>query len=374
MDSQTLLEIFREFEIELVTGVPDSLLNNFIEELDNPKNTFQHLIAANEGNAVAIGIGHYLASGKSPVIYMQNSGLGNAINPLASLTHKNVYSIPLILVIGWRGEPGVRDEPQHMVQGAITRTLLENLQIPFVIVGADTLISEVQDFLSIYLERSEGPMAILVRRETLSGDKKSTPPASNTTLTREEAISTITDALPNDSIIVATTGKLSRELDEKRSREGIVGIDFLTVGGMGHASSIALGIALSLSQRLVVCLDGDGAALMHLGAIAVIGNAKPTHFIHILINNGVHESVGNSSIGNKDINFQLFSQAVGYSKYYMITDANDIFRTIQQALSDQGPTFIEVLTNSESRPNLGRPQLTPLKNRDIFTNHLRTLS
>lgn len=374
MDSQTLLEIFREFEIELVTGVPDSLLNNFIEELDNPKNTFQHLIAANEGNAVAIGIGHYLASGKSPVIYMQNSGLGNAINPLASLTHKNVYSIPLILVIGWRGEPGVRDEPQHMVQGAITRTLLENLQIPFVIVGADTLISEVQDFLSIYLERSEGPMAILVRRETLSGDKKSTPPASNTTLTREEAISTITDALPNDSIIVATTGKLSRELDEKRSREGIVGIDFLTVGGMGHASSIALGIALSLSQRLVVCLDGDGAALMHLGAIAVIGNAKPKHFIHILINNGVHESVGNSSIGNKDINFQLFSQAVGYSKYYMITDANDIFRTIQQALSDQGPTFIEVLTNSESRPNLGRPQLTPLKNRDIFTNHLRTLS
>lgn len=193
-------------------------------------------------------------------------------------------------------------------------------------------------------------------------------------MTREEAISKITDALPNNSIIVATTGKLSRELDEKRSREGVIGIDFLTVGGMGHASSIALGIALSHSQRLVVCLDGDGAALMHLGAIAVIGNSKPAHFIHILINNGVHESVGNSSIGNKDINFQLFSQAVGYSEYYKITDANDIFRTIQEAHSGQGPTFIEVLTNSESRSNLGRPQLTPIKNLEIFANHLRTLS
>ena len=374
MDSQELLEMFRQFEIELVTGVPDSLLDSFIKELDNPENSFQHLVAANEGNAVAIGIGHYLASGKNPVIYMQNSGLGNAINPLASLTHKNVYSIPLILVIGWRGEPGLHDEPQHMVQGAITRTLLENLEIPFVVVGADTPISEVQQFLSINLARSEGPMAILVRREALSSDKKSYPHASNATLTREEAISRITDALPSNSLIVATTGKLSRELDEKRSREGITGIDFLTVGGMGHASSIALGIALTLSQRLVVCLDGDGAALMHLGAIAVIGNSKPAHFIHILINNGVHESVGNSSIGNKDINFQLFSQAVGYSKYYKITDANDILRTMQQAHSGQGPTFIEVLTNSESRPNLGRPQLTPIKNRDIFANHIRTLS
>jgi len=374
MDSQTFLEMFRQFEIELVTGVPDSLLDSFIKELDNPQNSFQHLVAANEGNAVAIGIGHYLASGKSPIIYMQNSGLGNAINPLASLTHKNVYSIPLILVIGWRGEPGLHDEPQHMVQGSITRTLLENLEIPFVVVGADTPVSEVQQFLSIYLARGEGPMAILVRRGALSGDKKSDPHASNTILTREEAINTITDALPNDSIIVATTGKLSRELDEKRSREGIIGIDFLTVGGMGHASSIALGIALSLSQRLVVCLDGDGAALMHLGAIAVIGNSKPAHFIHILINNGVHESVGNSSIGNKDINFHLFSQAVGYSKYYKITDAKDIFRTIRQAESGQGPIFIEVLTNSESRPNLGRPQLTPIKNRDIFANHLRKLS
>ena len=374
MDSQELLEMFRQFEIELVTGVPDSLLDSFIKELDNPENSFQHLVAANEGNAVAIGIGHYLASGKSPVIYMQNSGLGNAINPLASLTHKNVYSIPLILVIGWRGEPGLHDEPQHMVQGAITRTLLENLEIPFVVVGADTPISEVQQFLSINLARSEGPMAILVRREALSSDKKSYPHTSNATLTREEAISRITDALPSNSLIVATTGKLSRELDEKRSREGITGIDFLTVGGMGHASSIALGIALTLSQRLVVCLDGDGAALMHLGAIAVIGNSKPAHFIHILINNGVHESVGNSPIGNKDINFQLFSQAVGYSKYYKITDANDILRTMQQAHSGQGPTFIEVLTNSESRPNLGRPQLTPIKNRDIFANHIRTLS
>ncbi len=374
MDSQTFLEMSRQFEIELVTGVPDSLLDSFIKELDNPQNSFQHLVAANEGNAVAIGIGHYLASGKSPVIYMQNSGLGNAINPLASLTHKNVYSIPLILVIGWRGEPGIHDEPQHMVQGSITRTLLENLEIPFVVVGADTPVSEVQQFLSIYLARGEGPMAILVRRGGLSGDKKSDPHASNTILTREEAINTITDALTNYSIIVATTGKLSREIDEKRSRGGIIGIDFLTVGGMGHASSIALGIALSLSQRLVVCLDGDGAALMHLGAIAVIGNSKPAHFIHILINNGVHESVGNSSIGNKDINFHLFSQAVGYSKYYKITDAKDIFRTIQQAQSGQGPTFIEVLTNSESRPNLGRPQLTPIKNRDIFANHLRKLS
>ena len=149
MDSQELLEMFRQFEIELVTGVPDSLLDSFIKELDNPENSFQHLVAANEGNAVAIGIGHYLASGKNPVIYMQNSGLGNAINPLASLTHKNVYSIPLILVIGWRGEPGLHDEPQHMVQGAITRTLLENLEIPFVVVGADTPISEVQQFLLI---------------------------------------------------------------------------------------------------------------------------------------------------------------------------------------------------------------------------------
>jgi phosphonopyruvate decarboxylase len=371
MQTDTFLEIIRKIDISLITGVPDSLLKNFAHALDRVEGAFTHIIASNEGNAVAIGIGHQLATGRRPLIYMQNSGLGNAVNPLASLAHENVYSIPMVLLIGWRGEPGSKDEPQHMVQGSITVSILEELGIPHLVMNNKTSISEVEDFLTLKNINADGPIAILVCSGTFESDLVQVENISRCELSREMAINSIIDVIPSDSVVVATTGKLGRELDERRARDKMSGIDFLTVGGMGHASSIALGLAMSLPERDVICLDGDGAALMHMGSLAVIGHQKLQNFVHVLINNGIHESVGGSSISNQNINYELVSRGCGYNDYRCLRTESEIEKAFRFIDRPSGPIFIEIITNTSSREDLGRPSSTPLINKIAFIEHIR---
>jgi phosphonopyruvate decarboxylase len=374
MQADTFLEIIRKTDISLITGVPDSLLKNFTQALDRDEGVFTHIIAANEGNAVAIGIGHQLATSRRPLIYMQNSGLGNAVNPLVSLAHENVYSIPMVLLIGWRGEPGSKDEPQHMVQGSITVSILEELGIPHLVMNKKTSVLEVEDFLTLKNMHVDSPIAILVCSGTFEGDLVQVENISQCELSREMAINSIIDAIPSDSVVVATTGKLGRELDERRARDKMSGVDFLTVGGMGHASSIALGLAMSLPERNVICLDGDGAALMHMGSLAIIGNLKPRNFVHVLINNGIHESVGGSSIGNQNINYELISSGCGYSDYRCLRSAMEIEKAFSFVDKPSGPHFVEIITNTSSRADLGRPSSTPQVNKLAFRDHLRVKS
>ena len=371
MQTDIFLEIIQKIDVGLVTGVPDSLLKNFAQTLDRVEGSFTHVIASNEGNAVAIGIGHQLATGRRPLIYMQNSGLGNAVNPLASLAHENVYSIPMILMIGWRGEPGSKDEPQHMVQGSITPALLEHLGIPYLVMSKTTSATEVEDFLTFKNTKAQGPIALLVCSGTFERKLEAVEKATEFDLSREMAINAIIDVIPSDSVVVATTGKLGRELDERRTRDQMSGIDFLTVGGMGHASSIALGLAMSLPERDVICLDGDGAALMHMGSLAVIGHQKPQNFVHVLINNGIHESVGGSSIGNQNINYELVSRGCGYSDYRCVRNESEIEKAFSFIDRPSGPIFVEIITNTSSRADLGRPSSTPLINKIAFIEHIR---
>ena len=371
MQTDIFLEVIQKIDVGLVTGVPDSLLKNFAQTLDRVEGSFTHVIASNEGNAVAIGIGHQLATGRRPLIYMQNSGLGNAVNPLASLAHENVYSIPMILMIGWRGEPGSKDEPQHMVQGSITVSILEELGIPHIVMDNKTSVSEVEDFLTLKNVNANGPIAILVCSGTFESDLVQVENISRCELSREMAINAIIDSIPSDSIVVATTGKLGRELDERRARDKMSGVDFLTVGGMGHASSIALGLAISLPERNVICLDGDGAALMHMGSLAVIGQQKPQNFVHVLINNGIHESVGGSSVGNQNINYELVSQGCGYNDYRCVRNESEIEKVFSFIDWPTGPIFVEIITNTSSRADLGRPSSTPLINKIAFIEHIR---
>lgn len=370
MQTDTFIEILQKIDIGLISGVPDSLLKNFAQAIDSDESSFTHVIASNEGNAVAMGIGHQLATGKRPLIYMQNSGLGNTVNPLASLAHEHVYSIPMVLMIGWRGEPGSKDEPQHMVQGSITPALLELLGIPYLVMNKTTSAIEVEDFLISENPKPRGPIALLVCSGAFESALETVEKDTEFDLSREMAINAIIDVIPSDSVVVATTGKLGRELDERRSRDKKSGIDFLTVGGMGHASSIALGLAISLPGRDVICLDGDGAALMHMGSLAVIGHQKLPNFVHVLINNGIHESVGGSSIGNPNINYELLSRGCGYNDYRCLRSESEIKMIFSFLERPSGPIFIEIVTNTSSRADLGRPSSTPQINKFAFIKHL----
>ena len=272
--------------IDMFTGVPDSLLKNICAYITDTTPRERHIIAANEGNAVGIAAGHYLATGKPALVYMQNSGLGNTVNPLLSLADEKVYSIPMVLMIGWRGEPGVHDEPQHAKQGEVTLALLDAMQIPYIILED---VGQIGPQVALAVNR-KSPVAIVVRKGTFGSYKLKNASKNDYELSREQAMKLVVDHLRADDIIVSTTGKLSRELFEYReARQQGHGHDFLTVGSMGHSSSIALGIALEKPQRRVFCFDGDGAFIMHTGALGIVASMKPRNFYHILFNNNAHE-------------------------------------------------------------------------------------
>ena len=353
--------------IDMFTGVPDSLLKNICAYITDTAPREKHIIAANEGNAVGIAAGHYLATGKPALVYMQNSGLGNTVNPLLSLADEKVYSIPMVLMIGWRGEPGVHDEPQHVKQGEVTLALLDAMQIPYIILED---ASQIKAQVELSLER-KAPTAIVIRKGTFGSYKLKNARSNNNPLSREDAMKLVVDHLKESDVIVSTTGKLSRELFEYReAKQQGHGHDFLTVGSMGHSSSIALGIALEKPNRRVFCFDGDGAFIMHTGALGIVASMNPRNYFHILFNNDAHESVGGQPTIGYELDAVTIAKASGYKQAMRATTREEMIAALQQLENTEGPVLLELRVKIDSREDLGRPTTTPIQNKEAFMEEL----
>lgn len=368
---ETFIAILKKNGIGFFTGVPDSQLKSLCDYVQTEFKPEDHVIAVNEGNAVALAAGYHLATRKTPCVYMQNSGIGNAINPIASLLNKKVYAIPCLFVIGWRGEPGIKDEPQHLFQGEITEPLLKDLGINYFILDpemSDTAFEEC--FNDLMKTLSEGnSAAILVKKNALVAEKKIK--YSNEYITRREEIIKLIVNHSEEDIIVSTTGKTSRELFEIREANGQTHEkDFLTVGSMGHSSTIAMGIALQKPDKRIWCIDGDGAALMHMGALSLIGAKSPSNLIHIVINNEAHESVGGQPTNAGCIQLKDVAEACRYHHTFSIVEPNELAGILQTIRSLDGPVFIEIRSAIGARSDLGRPTSSPRDNKILFMDNL----
>jgi phosphonopyruvate decarboxylase len=359
------------------TGVPDSLLKDFCAYITDNCSKEEHIIAANEGTAMATAAGYHMATGKVPVVYLQNSGLGNTVNPLLSLSSPKVYSIPTLLLIGWRGEPGKKDEPQHLVQGPLTPGLLREMGVPYDILpdyaeGAFDVLEKAYKTM----EETKGPYALLVRKACFEKYKLKTEVevfTGDNMLHREEVLEKVISVFPKEPL-VTTTGFTSRELFELRVENGQSHAqDFLTVGSMGHCSSIAMGIAIAKAEtgEQVLCIDGDGAALMHMGAFATAGQSGLKNFKHVLVNNAVHDSVGGQPTQCQNIDFPAIARACGYTSSASASDADDIVKALEEMREKEGPAFLEIKAKPGARANLGRPTTSTHQNKQAFMEMLK---
>lgn len=362
-----------ESKVSLFAGVPDSLLKDFCAYVTDNAPRERHVITANEGGAVALAVGHFLATGELGLVYMQNSGLGNTVNPLTSLADPAVYGIPMLLMVGWRGMPGEKDEPQHVQMGRVTLETLAAIGVPSTVLPED--LEGAKRALAAALEDAKarrGPHALVIKKSIFDAYKLKAKDSASYELTREGAIEKIVAALPKDIAIVSTTGMPSRELFEIRERRGEPhATDFLTVGGMGHASQIALGVALAKPGRKVLCLDGDGAVLMHLGGLSTIGQLAPKNYVHIVLNNGAHDSVGGQPTVAFDVDLGAIAKACGYKTATRVDDEAALVAALPGLLAGDGPALLEVRVKKGARKDLGRPtQSTHDLTRD-FSGQLR---
>jgi len=347
---------------EFITGVPDSLLKEFNACVLNEHPQNKHIIAPNEGTSIGLAIGNYISTGKVPTVYMQNSGIGNAVNPLMSLADKDVYGVPMLVIIGWRGEPGVKDEPQHLKQGLIQEDLLKAMQLEYKILDSENQHwPALLDDLYSSAVTDQCPKVLLVRKGTFDS-YKSNPGEPKELESRESAINTVIDGLGKDSIFIGTTGKASRELFELRVARGESHEnDFLTVGGMGHASAIATGISMNTEKR-VICLDGDGALLMHMGGLVSTAHYASSNFVHVVINNGVHESVGGQPTLINNVNVKDLAIASGYHKAFSVKTAAEFKQVCESDFLGNGAVLIEYKVKIGARKDLGRPTQSPNEN------------
>ena len=380
------IETLKAHDINFFAGVPDSLLKNVCAYITDNIDSRHNIIAANEGSAVGLAAGYHLATGKVGVVYMQNSGEGNIINPLASLTDKEVYNIPVLLLIGWRGRPGVHDEPQHVKQGKVTTGLLNVMGINYEVLNKEEEKAEKQILKAIdAVNNKHEVFALVIEKDTFDTYKLQNVEKNDLTLSREEAIQTVAAAMDGRDAVVSTTGMISRELFEYRAAMGQGHErDFLTVGSMGHASQIALGIALEKPDRRIWCFDGDGATVMHMGSMAIVADKAPKNFVHVVFNNGAHDSVGGQPTVGLKINLPAIALAAGYKAAFSAETRetlNSILSTInsqqlnnsttQQFNSPEGPILLEVRVKKGNRPDLGRPTTTPIQNKEALMNFLK---
>ncbi len=351
-------------------GVPDSLLKQFGMHLAAALPADQHVIAANEGAAVGLAIGHHLRTGETPVVYLQNSGVGNTVNPLLSLADPAVYGVPMVLVIGWRGQPGVKDEPQHVTQGRVMVALLEAMEIPwFVLPQDEDEALRIADEARNAAEKASGPVAILVEAGAFAPSEVTVEvaPLAEDLASREEALIAFAEAVGDDAVVVCTTGMLGRELFEYREAHPRPAmLDFLTVGGMGHASSIAQGIALASADDEVWTFDGDGALLMHQGGLAVTAAAASPNLFHVVFNNGVHDSVGGQPTAISYVDVPALALASGYRGATRIRALSDVAAAIEEARRTGGPYLIEIQVRPGNRDGIGRPTRTPRASKEAF--------
>ena len=366
------IEKLRENGIDCFAGVPDSLLKKICAYITDHFDAQHNIIAANEGAAVGLAAGHYLATGQPACVYMQNSGEGNIINPLASLTDQEVYNIPVLLLIGWRGRPGVHDEPQHVKQGKVTTGLLNIMGVNY------EVLSKEEDKAAKQIEKAAKALAnkevfaLVIEKDTFEDYKLQNVEVNDLTMSREEAIQTVAAALGEKDCIISTTGMISRELFEYRAamNQGHER-DFLTVGSMGHASQIALGIALAQPERRVWCFDGDGAAIMHMGSMAIVANKAPKNYVHVVFNNGAHDSVGGQPTVGLKIDLPAVAKAVGYPNTYSVSTKEDLTDVLNEVKKNNDLSLIEVKVKKGNRKDLGRPTTTPIQNKDALMDFLR---
>lgn len=370
---QFFIETLKNHDIDFFAGVPDSLLKNVCAYITDHIDSHHNIITANEGAAVGLAAGYHLATGKVGVVYMQNSGEGNIINPLASLTDKEVYDIPVLLLIGWRGRPGVHDEPQHVKQGKVTTGLLNVMGINYEVLNKEEDKAEKQLLKAIdSVQNRHETFALVIEKDTFDSYKLQNVEKNDLTLSREEAIQTVAAAMCEQDAVVSTTGMISRELFEYRAAKGQGHErDFLTVGSMGHASQIALGIALEKPNRRIWCFDGDGATIMHMGSMAIVAEKAPKNYIHVVFNNGAHDSVGGQPTMGLKIDLPAIARAVGYKAAYSVSTKEELNSQLSILNSQEGPILLEVRVKKGNRPDLGRPTTTPIQNKEALMNFLK---
>ena len=375
LDCKSIYDYFSKSGISFFTGVPDSLLRDFCACVSDHTDESSHVIAANEGGSIALATGHYLATGRPALAYMQNSGLGNAVNPLLSLADPEVYAVPMLIMIGWRGGPNIEDEPQHISQGSVTLPLLDAMALPYFILPEE--MSDARDIIKdAYAQACEKsrPIAIVVKKGTFNRYHSAQGVLSGLgSMTREQALKHILECVGKDDIVLSTTGKTSRELFEIREKNDPVEHhqDFLTIGSMGHCSQVALGVSLAQPDRRVWCLDGDGAALMHLGGLAIIGQFGSKNMIHVIINNGAHESVGGQPTVAGEIDLLKLGEALGYRFTMSCADFDELVKALGKLGEYEGPILLEVKVALGTRADLGRPTLSPAENKHSFMDFLR---
>ena len=370
--TEFFIEALREKGIDCFAGVPDSLLKNICAYITDHFDAAHNIIAANEGAAVGLAAGHYLATGQPACVYMQNSGEGNIINPLASLTDQEVYNIPVLLLIGWRGRPGVHDEPQHVKQGKVTTGLLNVMGVNYEVLSKEEDKAAKQIDKAAKALANKEVFALVIEKDTFEDYKLQNVEVNDLTMSREEAIQTVAAALGEKDCIVSTTGMISRELFEYRAamNQGHER-DFLTVGSMGHASQIALGIALAQPERSVWCFDGDGAAIMHMGSMAIVANKAPKNYVHVVFNNGAHDSVGGQPTVGLKIDLPAVAKAVGYKATYSVNSKAELESVLARVNSFESPVLLEIKVKKGNRKDLGRPTTTPIQNKDALMAFLK---
>jgi phosphonopyruvate decarboxylase len=364
--------ILKDNGITFFTGVPDSLLKDFCAYVTDNVTKDNHIINSNEGSSIALASGYNIATGKPALVYMQNSGLGNAVNPLLTLADSEVYGIPMLLMIGWRGEPGKKDEPQHLKQGRVMLKMLEAMEIPYKVIHAETMnVRELLEKAISEIKKKNYPYALVISEGSFEKYKLKDEIASAYSMKREDAIKIILDNVSDKDVIVSTTGKTSREVFEYRERNNQSHQnDFLTVGSMGHASQIALGIALKHTDKDVYVLDGDGAVIMHMGALAITGTEAPENFKHIIINNGAHDSVGGQMTAGFSIDFPGIAKACGYKLTLRAETKEQVRDCVDKLKQSKGPSLLEIRVNKGARENLGRPTSTPVENKKSLMEFL----
>ena len=357
---------------DFFAGVPDSLLKNFCAYITDTAPAEKHIISANEGSATALACGYHFATGKIPLIYMQNSGEGNMVNPMLSIADKDVYSVPMLIVIGWRGEPGVHDEPQHVRQGKVTCDLLDAMKIPFEVLSEneDDLPAQFEKAYN-YIKENNAQYAFVIRKGTFDEYKLQNNIPVEGKMSREEAIEKIILNADSSTAFVSTTGMASRELYELRDKynQGHEK-DFLTVGGMGHASQIALSIAMQKKDRQIYCIDGDGASIMQMGGMATIGSRKPSNYVHFVLNNGAHDSVGGQPTVGRQIDLCAIAAGCGYENVVKVETPEELEAVLRDYETKDKLTFVEVMVTKGARKDLGRPKSTPVENKEALMSFL----
>jgi len=361
--------------IDTYYGVPDSLLKDFCSYVTDTAPEKNHIIASNEGTACGLAAGYHLGTGKIPVVYLQNSGLGNTLNPIMSLMHPKVYSIPMLMMVGWRGEPGVKDEPQHTFMGACQAEIMDAMKVKWAALpdnqdDADRMIAEAVE----YMNKDKAPFGMTISKGIFEKYKLQSDPCPDShVLTREEAIIKVASGLSDNSMCISTTGMPSRELYEyrvaKHGVEGATGRDFMCVGNMGHCSSIALGLAHSRPNKQVVCMDGDGSVIMHMGAMVTNGVHGSSNFKHVVLNNNAHDSVGGQPTYSQNFDLAEIAAAAGYKATRTASTPEDIEAGVQWLNNTEGPAMLQVMINKGARGDLGRPKATPIETKDKFMEY-----